>query len=248
MANSDNGRPILEAAADPERRNALGLLLGGGAAGLVLAGLDRFDATLSAAGRAGGATGAGIALPNGVRRVVTGHNAQGRSCIVSDERMSGGAHPNMYRATGDLPLGPSPAGESPCVRTTDRPNLEPPPGGSTLTFVTLKPTEPGAKPGWHRTETLDYNIVLGGELVLMVEEGEMKLTPGDVVIQRNTMHAWRNDTAVPVYWVAVLVPIRRQSAVRGKHPMKPGDTVGPYRVLDVLGVGGMGGTAPATRS
>lgn len=40
---------------------------------------------------------------------------------------------------------------------------------------------------------------------------ETKLSPGDVVIQRNTMDAWRNDTKAPVYWVAVLVPIRRQA-------------------------------------
>ena len=59
--------------------------------------------------------------------------------------------------------------------------------------------------------TLDYNILLGGELVLMVDEGETTLHPGDVVIQRNTMHAWRNDTNASVYWVAVLVPIRRQA-------------------------------------
>ena len=71
---------------------------------------------------------------------------------------------------------------------TDAPQLEPVLGGSSLTFVTLPPTPAGAPPGWHRTETLDYNILLGGELVLMVDEGEMKLYPGDVVIQRNTKH------------------------------------------------------------
>jgi quercetin dioxygenase-like cupin family protein len=94
---------------------------------------------------------------------------------------------------------------------TDAPQLEPALGGSSFTFVTLPPTPRGAKPGWHRTMTLDYNILLGGELVLMVDEGETLLHPGDVVIQRNTLHAWRNDTKSPVYWVAVLVPINRQA-------------------------------------
>jgi quercetin dioxygenase-like cupin family protein len=94
---------------------------------------------------------------------------------------------------------------------TDAPQLEPALGGSSFHFVTLPPTPKGAKPGWHRTETLDYNILLGGELVLMVDEGETTLHPGDVVIQRNTLHAWRNDTNAPVYWVAVLVPIRRSA-------------------------------------
>jgi uncharacterized cupin superfamily protein len=91
---------------------------------------------------------------------------------------------------------------------TDAPQLEPSPGGSSFHFVTLPPTAAGAKPFWHRTMTLDYNILLGGDLVLMVDEGETTLHPGDVVIQRNTSHAWRNDTKTPVYWVAVLVPIR----------------------------------------
>ena len=192
---------ILNVPINPERR----IILQSGVAGLLLCGLS--------ACQAGSTITSGIALPNGVRRVITGHNAQGRSYIVSDDRVAGGAHPNLYRATGDLPLGPAPAGESQGIRPTDREQtarLEPDTGGSTFTFVTLAPTPKGATPGWHRTMTLDYDIVLGGELVLMVDEGETKLYPGDVVLQRNTMHAWRNDTDAPVYFVAVMVPIRRQ--------------------------------------
>jgi quercetin dioxygenase-like cupin family protein len=82
-------------------------------------------------------------------------------------------------------------------------------GGSSFHFVTLPPMKPGTQPVWHRTWTVDYNILLSGELVLMLDEGEVTLEPGDVVIQRNTMHAWRNPTNTPVRWVAVLVPIRR---------------------------------------
>jgi quercetin dioxygenase-like cupin family protein len=109
-----------------------------------------------------------------------------------------------------MPLGPGPAAEPHTLMPTDAPQLEPALGGSSFHFVTLPPSQKGARPGWHRTMTLDYNILLGGELVLMVDEGETTLHPGDVVIQRNTLHAWRNDTISPVYWVAVLVPIRRQ--------------------------------------
>ena len=65
---------------------------------------------------------------------------------------------------------------------------------------------PDAEPVWHTTETVDYDIVLSGELVLMLDAGEVTLHPGDVVIQRNTAHAWRNPTNAPVHWVAVLVP------------------------------------------
>ena len=162
---------------------------------------------MTAPAGAGGSTG--IALTQGVRRVITGHNAQGKSYIITDDRVTSGTFPSLYKATGEMPLGPGPAGEPRTLMPTDAPQLEPALGGSSFHFVTLPPTPAGAKPGWHRTLTLDYNILLTGELVLMVDEGETKLRPGDVVIQRNTLHAWRNDTNAPVLWVAVLVPIRR---------------------------------------
>ena len=63
---------------------------------------------------------------------------------------------------------------------------------------------------WHRTETVDMNVLLGGELILMLDKGETTLQPGDVVIQRNTNHAWKNLNDAPAYWVAVLVPIGQE--------------------------------------
>lgn len=207
---SQNSREsLVHQLADPERRALLQGGLGAGLAGLLLGGgvgLSSID--LLAGGQAAGAPTSGINLSKGVRRIITGHNAQGRSYIMTDDRVTGGSFPSLYKATGDLPLGPAPAGETKSVRPTDAPALEPSLGGSSFHFVTLPPTPKGAKPGWHRTETLDYNILMGGELVLMVDEGETKLYPGDVVIQRNTLHAWRNDTQSPVYWVAVLVPMK----------------------------------------
>jgi quercetin dioxygenase-like cupin family protein len=192
---------------DSERRHLLERILGAGVAGTVFgSGIDLF-----AAGQSGVAPSSGLSLAKGVRRVVTAHNAAGRSYIVQDERVTGGAFPSLFKAMGDQPLGPGPSGEPQKIMPTDAPQLEPSIGGSSFHFVVLPPTPAGAKPGWHRTTTVDYNILLGGELVLMVDEGETLLHPGDVVIQRNTMHAWRNDTKAPVYWVAVLVPIRRSA-------------------------------------
>ena len=46
----------------------------------------------------------------------------------------------------------------------------------------------------HRTETIDYGILLSGELWLVLDEGETKLNVGDIVIQRGTNHAWSNRT------------------------------------------------------
>ena len=46
----------------------------------------------------------------------------------------------------------------------------------------------------HRTETVDYGIVLEGELVLILDEGETVCRPGDIIIQRGTNHGWANRT------------------------------------------------------
>jgi hypothetical protein len=189
-----------------DRRAAIERTLAGGLFGA----LAFLDIEAEAAAQAGAPT-AGLDMKPGVRRIITGHNAQGRSYIIRDDRITTGAFPSLYRATGDQPLGPGPSGEPQKIMPTDAPQLEPSLGGSSFHFVTLPPTPRGARPGWHRTMTLDYNILLGGELVLVLDEGETTLHPGDVVIQRNTMHAWRNDTRSPVYWVAVLVPINRQA-------------------------------------
>jgi naringenin degradation protein FdeH len=207
--SQEEGRDHLDTPTDVGRRSVLERAFGAGVAGTLLAGLGAFSVDLQALGQGGPTTETGIALPRGVRRIVTGHNAQGRSYIIQDDRVTSGTFPNMYKATGAQPLGPGPAGEPQQIMATTSQQLEPALGGSSLNFVTLPPTPAGARPGWHRTMTLDYNILLGGDLVLMVDEGETLLHPGDVVIQRNTMHAWRNDTKAPVYWVAVLVPIQK---------------------------------------
>lgn len=197
-----------QASFDPQRRALFEYAFGAGLATLVAGGAAMAPAEAAGLQAAAGATSAGISLAKGVRRIITGHDAQGKSHIIKDDRITGGSFPSLYKATLEQPLGPGLPGETAGVRPTDAPALEPALGGSSFHFVTLPPTPRGAKPGWHRTETLDYNILMGGELVLMLDEGETKLYPGDVVIQRNTLHAWRNDTTQPVYWVAVLVPMK----------------------------------------
>lgn len=210
MAEDTRMDHVPGSADEVDRRTMLERLAGLGLVGGLFGAWGALDPGAAAAAQnATSPTNPGIALAQGMRRVITGHNAQGRSYIIQDDRVARGTFPNMYKATGDEPLGPAPKDEPKRIMATDAPQLEPVLGGSSLNFVTLPPTPAGAKPGWHRTETLDYNVVLGGELVLVVDEGETKLYPGDVVIQRNTLHAWRNDTKSPVYWVAVLVPIKR---------------------------------------
>ncbi len=49
----------------------------------------------------------------------------------------------------------------------------------------------------HRTSTLDYVVVLQGEIVLVLDDSEVTLRPGDVVVQRGTDHAWENRASEP---------------------------------------------------
>jgi hypothetical protein len=69
--------------------------------------------------------------------------------------------------------------------------------------------EPDA-PGMHTTETVDYGIVLDGEVWLELDDGaETRLTRGDVVVQLGARHAWRNKTVRPAIVAFVLVGARR---------------------------------------
>jgi quercetin dioxygenase-like cupin family protein len=212
MSNDRTSHPVPPAIHAIDRRTLLGHTLGAAVVGSVLGTSAELRAAVTGAtGQAPGGT-AGIALPDGMRRIVTGHNAEGQSFVVSDERVTRSpTFPNLFQTTGDDPFGPGPEPEPRTLYATDSPRLEPEVGGASFQFVTLPPTAPDAALGWHRTETVDINILLGGQLILVLDTTEVTLNPGDVVIQRNTMHAWKNPTDAPVYWAAVLVPIRQRT-------------------------------------
>ena len=193
------------------RRTLLQRTLGAATAGALLGtGADLTAAPPAAAQTPGGIPG--VALPQGMRVVVTGHDPEGRSTIVRDERVTtDAAFPNLFSTTGDDAFGPGPEPVPRTLYPTDSPRLEPDLGGANFHFVALPPTTADSPPRWHRTETVDMNVLLGGELVLMLDKEETTLHPGDVVIQRNTNHAWKNPTDAPIYWAAVLVPIRQRA-------------------------------------
>ena len=60
-------------------------------------------------------------------------------------------------------------------------------------------------PGMHKTKTVDYIILLSGEVTMLLDEGEVDLQPFDVVIQRGTNHAWVNRGAEPALLAAILI-------------------------------------------
>ena len=131
-----------------------------------------------------------------IRRVVTGHDAQGKAVILSDSdaRVHPLGRPGM--SLGDVWA----TSDYPPVITAD----EPDPVRETLDF-TIKQTgtrfrilesTPGDgsdEPWMHRTQTIDYAYVIEGEMCLLLDDGvEVVLTEGDTVVQRGTNHAWVN--------------------------------------------------------
>jgi hypothetical protein len=181
-----------------------------------------------------------------VRRIVTGHNREGRAVISMD-----GA-PLIY------PLKAVPGtvfhevwnSASIPVRIDNAPDptlkplqLRPQACGSLIRIVDIPPdslqnaisreaasaafAEIGAAHAevadsrhrlMHRTETLDYGILISGELWLMLDEDEVRLEPGDIVIQRGTNHAWSNRTEEMARMIFVLLDGRYAEELKAHTP------------------------------
>lgn len=90
------------------------------------------------------------------------------------------------------------------------------PGGSVLRIVDMKP---GALSPMHRTVSLDYGVVLEGEVELVLDSGEKRLMKrGDVSIQRGTMHAWQNASSTK--WARMLYVLQESLPVAiGSKPL-----------------------------
>lgn len=176
-------------------------------------------------------------MPRQPRRIVTGHNAQGKSVVAMDAVLKpalekpeiGVAFFELWNTTGS----PAPVDNGP--DPTGRPlQIEPPKHGSVIRFVDFGPQQVEAapvtqemaqaafalvgsghastwKPGsphpmMHRTESVDYGIVVEGEITLILDDGsETHLQAGDVVIQRGTDHAWANRSNKPARMAFILL-------------------------------------------
>jgi quercetin dioxygenase-like cupin family protein len=64
-------------------------------------------------------------------------------------------------------------------------------------------------PGMHKTDTIDYCVVLSGEIWAVLDESEVLLRAGDVLVQRGTNHAWSNRTGEPCVIAFVLIAAKR---------------------------------------
>jgi mannose-6-phosphate isomerase-like protein (cupin superfamily) len=172
-------------------------------------------------------------MPKSVRRVVTGHNAAGKSIFIIDaptphvfQRSKGSAIVHELWETAATPA--DNRGAADAIARGHR--LLPPKHGSVLRVIEYPPdserlpalaheaTLPDDSgraaaadrnnprhAGFHKTATIDYAIVLSGEIYAMMDEGEVLLKAGDVLIQRGTNHAWSNRTNEPAVVAFVLI-------------------------------------------
>jgi quercetin dioxygenase-like cupin family protein len=157
--------------------------------------------------RAGGA-----AMAINVRRVVTGHDTNGKAVVKIDDV---GAHvasgrPHMSRqliwTTNEVPVHFTEDGEDHGAReigTTIR-------NGSVFRIVEY---EPGVTSRNHRTDSIDYAVIMSGEIDMEMDDTVVHLRAGDVLVQRGTIHNWVNHGTAPCVIAFVLISSDGQTAV-----------------------------------
>ena len=168
-----------------------------------------------------------------LRRIITGHNEEGRSIISIDgppARILGediGGLFEIWNTDGKQ------------INTFDNKDradidviLSPPENGTKFRYFAIKPTPDGIPrekleeaaarafemmgashervdttrhPAMHKTKTIDYIILLDGDVTLLLDEDEVRLKPFNVVVQRGTNHAWVNNGNEPALLIAVLI-------------------------------------------
>ena len=168
-----------------------------------------------------------------MRRIVTGHNEDGKSVIKID----GPPSRSIGEDVGGLFEIWNTDGEA--IETTDHTDradmdivLSPVKGGTKFRYFKINPTPQdipieileslaadafkkiGAEhervdttrhPTMHETKTIDYIVLLDGDVTLLLDDDEVKLKPFDVIVQRGTNHAWVNNGSDPALFIAVLI-------------------------------------------
>jgi mannose-6-phosphate isomerase-like protein (cupin superfamily) len=176
-----------------------------------------------------------------VNQYVTGHDSQGNAVFLADSEVSpievsmisGYKTYELWSTQGDRSVpheGPLPG----------VPGYFPGRDGTVFRIIVLPPTQEGNSgvdasetalneidqklpgfvehleldnPGMHTTDSVDYGIVIAGEVYLELDNGEERLlTAGDCVVQNGTRHAWRNRSGEPVTMAFILLGAKRTSA------------------------------------
>jgi quercetin dioxygenase-like cupin family protein len=144
-----------------------------------------------------------------LRRVVTGHNEQGKSVVMFDGPPSnvtlGGRLAELWYTDGSVfrCLELEPESKITDLDATARAALM----RETLARLSAEhvAVDTTRHPGVHKTRSIDYVVVLAGKVRMLLDEGEVDLEPFDVVIQRGTNHAWVNHGTESALLLAVTI-------------------------------------------
>ena len=150
------------------------------------------------------------------RRIVTGHDSQGKAVVLSDSavvaKQRGANGITLFWVTSEFPV--DAAGSADRAQTVV--GVPPPENGTVFRIVDFAPAAPRAAPvdhhqillamgidpatqgyarhaNTHRTRTIDYAIVLDGEIDMLLDDSEIHVKAGDVLVQQATNHAWVNS-------------------------------------------------------
>jgi mannose-6-phosphate isomerase-like protein (cupin superfamily) len=165
-----------------------------------------------------------------IRRVVTTIDANNRSTVLTDSQLTLNTSGSGNKSVNLWLTNSSPAGFSFTEDAAKPSGLNPPENGTVFRVVDIPPLKPGdeakmsqnlmmnlagesapargvaiTNPLMHRTRTVDYAIVMSGEIDMMLDDKTVHLKPGDVVIQQATNHAWLNRGTEPCRMLFVLM-------------------------------------------
>ena len=149
-----------------------------------------------------------------VRRVVSGVGPDGRSTVVEDaaspylvQSIPGYVQHTEIWTTPSPPPGEGPLADGALGAPTE--SYDPvDPRGTICRVVCFQPDPPGTDPDdlMHSTTTVDYIVVLAGEITCIYEDGsDVTLGPGEILVQRGVPHSWSNRGEVPCTYVSVQV-------------------------------------------
>ena len=151
-----------------------------------------------------------------IRRVVTGHDAQGRAKVLIDEQVTNqfsprpGTEYSVIWSSEGFPVN-NDGDEDPSrkkIGTTI-------PNGTVFRIVSFGP---GVAPRNHRTDSIDYAVVMSGEIDMQLDNETAHLKAGDVLVQRGTIHNWVNKGKEPCVIAFTLVSAKPVTA--GGQPLE----------------------------
>ena len=149
-----------------------------------------------------------------VRRVITGHDASGKAVVKIDEVVS-----NLKEGRPGAMVAPIWTTEGFPVNNDGQDDAAKRQVGTTLaggTILRVVEFSPGVQSRNHRTDSIDYAIIMSGEIDMEMDGTVVRLKAGDVMVQRGTIHNWINNGTESCIIAVILIDAKSVKAENGK--------------------------------